>query len=178
MAVQTAFLRGQKGETWEGGMRVPTIFYWTNHIAAGKVSLALGSQLDFLATFAELAGAPIPNKTLDSYSLVPVLLGQAAVSSRDSVFYYRDATLMAARYGNYKAHYFTRSGWGLDKPEKQDPPLLYHLGHDPSEQYQLNVTEYSSVLEQINSVVEAHNKTIGSLPPSQLDMYDYDCKTV
>lgn len=43
-----------------------------------QVSLALGSQLDFLATFAELAGAPIPNKTLDSYSLVPVLLGQAA----------------------------------------------------------------------------------------------------
>ena len=43
-------------------------------------------------------------------------------------------------------------------------------------QYQLNATEYASILEQINSVVEAHNKTIGSLPPSQLDLYDYDCK--
>ena len=43
-------------------------------------------------------------------------------------------------------------------------------------QYQLNATEYSSILEEINSVVEAHNKTIGSLPPSQLDPYDFDCK--
>ena len=36
--------------------------------------MSLGSQLDLIATFAELANAKLPNKTLDSYSLVPTLL--------------------------------------------------------------------------------------------------------
>ena len=40
-----------------------------------QVSVAVGSQLDFLATYAELAGVPVPNRTLDSHSLVPILFG-------------------------------------------------------------------------------------------------------
>ena len=36
--------------------------------------MSLGSQLDLIATFAELANTKLPNKTLDSYSLVPTLL--------------------------------------------------------------------------------------------------------
>ena len=32
-------LRGQKGETWEGGLRVPGIFYWPGMIAPGEVGL-------------------------------------------------------------------------------------------------------------------------------------------
>ena len=38
-----------------------------------QVSVAVGSQLDFMATYAELAGVPLPNITLDSHSLTPVL---------------------------------------------------------------------------------------------------------
>ena len=41
-----------------------------------QVSLALGSHLDLLATFAELAQVKLPNKTLDSFSLVPVLFNE------------------------------------------------------------------------------------------------------
>ena len=40
-----------------------------------EVSLAIGSQLDLMATYAELAGVPLPNKTLDSHSLTSVLFG-------------------------------------------------------------------------------------------------------
>lgn len=79
-------------------------------------------------------------------------------SVRETVFYYRAHTLMAVRYGDYKAHYVTRSGWNLDPPEvykcdsvdmththspspsqKHDPPILYHLGHDPSEAVSLTL---------------------------------------
>ena len=35
----------------------------------------MGSQLDLMATYAELAGVPVPNRTLDSHSLVPILFG-------------------------------------------------------------------------------------------------------
>ena len=40
-----------------------------------QVSVAMGSQLDLMATYAELAGVPVPNRTLDSHSLVPILFG-------------------------------------------------------------------------------------------------------
>uniref|UniRef100_A0A1X7SN44 Sulfatase N-terminal domain-containing protein n=1 Tax=Amphimedon queenslandica TaxID=400682 RepID=A0A1X7SN44_AMPQE len=53
---------------------VPTIFSWPGRIPSGKVSMSLGSHLDLLATFAELASVKLPNKTLDSYSLAPLLL--------------------------------------------------------------------------------------------------------
>ena len=36
--------------------------------------MSLGSQLDLMATFAELASVKLPNKTLDSHSLAPLLL--------------------------------------------------------------------------------------------------------
>lgn len=40
-----------------------------------------------------------------------------SVGVRDTIFYYRARTLMAVRHHDYKAHFFTRSGFGLDPPE-------------------------------------------------------------
>jgi arylsulfatase A-like enzyme len=50
-------LRGAKGSTWEGGVRVPAIVRWPGKVAAGKTSDAIFSTLDVLPTFAALAGA-------------------------------------------------------------------------------------------------------------------------
>ena len=53
-------LRGNKGSTWEGGMRVPTIAWWPGKIPAGTSSDAICGMFDILPTFAALAGAAVP----------------------------------------------------------------------------------------------------------------------
>src|SRR6185295_11364685 len=62
-------LRDGKGTTFEGGVRVPAIFWWPGTVAPGVVR-EMGSLLDVLPTLAALAGAPLPSgRTLDGYDL-------------------------------------------------------------------------------------------------------------
>lgn len=70
-------LRGVKRDTWEGGHRVPFLARWPRHIPAGTVSDETICHVDFMATCARLLGAKLPpNAGEDSYSLLPVLLGE------------------------------------------------------------------------------------------------------
>ena len=56
----------------------------------------------------------------------PTILLTAEV--REVVFYYRATTLMAVRYGSFKAHYVTRPGWNLDPPEVGDNTVTMSRG--------------------------------------------------
>jgi uncharacterized sulfatase len=60
-------LRGAKGSTWEGGVRVPAIFWWPGTIRSSVVT-GTGSELDLLQTFAGLAEARPPT----AYFLMPL----------------------------------------------------------------------------------------------------------
>ena len=53
-------LKGNKGTTWEGGQRVPCIFYWPGHIAPGQECRELICSLDFYRTLAELGHGTMP----------------------------------------------------------------------------------------------------------------------
>ncbi len=147
-------LRDGKGCTWEGGMREPALFWWPGTIRPSVVH-ELGSTLDLLPTAAGLAGAEKPaDRTLDGYDLSPVLMGTGK-SPRDTMFFYRGTQLYAVRKGPFKAHFITQPAYGPGKPEHHDPPLLYHLEHDPGEKY--NVAEkHPEAITAIRKVVEAH----------------------
>ena len=70
-------LSGQKGTMLEGGSRVPLIASWPGTMPAGKVLKDLVDFSDFFPTFAELAGAKLPDGvTLDGRSLAAQLKGQ------------------------------------------------------------------------------------------------------
>lgn len=69
-------LRGIKRDLTDGGIRVPFIARWPGTVKANKVSEHVGYFGDFMATAAELAGAPLPATQLDSISFVPALLGK------------------------------------------------------------------------------------------------------
>jgi hypothetical protein len=43
--------------------------------------------------------------------------------------------LYAARVKNWKVHFITKSGFGLDPPVVHDPPLVFNVDADPAEQY-------------------------------------------
>ena len=148
-------LREGKGTTWEGGMREPAIFWWPGKIKAGVV-LDMGSTLDLLPTIAKITGAETPkDRIMDGYDLSPVLFGSGS-SPRREMFFYRDDRIWAARVGDYKAHYLTRSRYRNAEPEEaHNPPLLYQLAHDPGEKWNL-AAEHPEIIAKINRRVEAH----------------------
>ena len=127
-------LREGKGSTWEGGMRVPALFWWPGRIQPGVVR-QMGSTLDVLPTIAQLAGAPVPSdRPIDGYDLSEVLVGEGK-SPREEMYFYREERLFAVRRGAFKAHFRTQAGYTEPRPTRHDPPLLFHLEHDPGERY-------------------------------------------
>ncbi|MCP5520435.1 MAG: sulfatase [Verrucomicrobiales bacterium] len=160
-------LREGKGSTWEGGMREPAIAWWPGTIQPGGISRDLACTLDLLPTAADLAGATIPrDRVIDGVSLVPLLKGTGP-SSRESFFYYRGQQLYAVRKGPYKAHFITKSAYGRDPAVTHEPPALYQLENDPSEQYDV-ATAHPEILVDIQQEVERHKATLVPAP-SQLD---------
>ncbi len=70
-------ISGQKGSMLEGGSRVPLIVNWPGTTPAGKVVHDLTDFTDFLPTFAEIAGAKLPDVKIDGKSFAPQVKGQA-----------------------------------------------------------------------------------------------------
>ena len=153
-------LRGGKGSTWEGGMREPALAWWPGTIPAGSVSPAVSSTMDLFSTALVLGGAEPPsNRVIDGQNLMPVLTGETD-EGRRALFYYKAEKLYAVRMGPWKAHFrVSPDGPGTEPPPEENLPLLYHLGHDPSEQYDVS-GEHPEVLEEIRALVEEHRRDL------------------
>jgi|GEM_PF-162353 arylsulfatase A-like enzyme/phosphodiesterase/alkaline phosphatase D-like protein len=97
-------LRGGKGSTFEGGMRVPTIAWWPGKIPPGTETNAITSMMDILPTFTKLAGGKVPtDRKLDGHDIWPLLAGDKnAKSSYDAFYYFRGFNLQAVRSGDWK----------------------------------------------------------------------------
>lgn len=102
-------LRGQKGTTWEGGMRVPCLMRWPDAIPPGIECGELTTAMDLLPTFAGLAGAKTPDdRIIDGRDIRPLILGTPeARSPYDAFFYYRENELQAIRANDWKLHLLT-----------------------------------------------------------------------
>ncbi len=147
-------LRDGKGSTWEGGMRVAGIAWMPGRVKPG-VTNALAGTMDLFPTAVALAGATLPsNVTLDGHDLTPLLFESRPLPPRP-YFYYRGDQLFACRLGEWKAHFQTQTGYGQPKAEIHDPPLLFHLGRDPSEKRNV-ATDHPDVLAEIKEAVKTH----------------------
>lgn len=108
-------LRGAKGSTFEGGMRVCTIAWWPGKVAAGSQTTAITAHMDWLPTFASLAGTKAPaGRKLDGMDLSPLLLGQNGASGHDVFYYYRGFDLEAVRSGPWKYQFATKQLFNLE----------------------------------------------------------------
>ena len=148
-----------KGTTWEGGMRVPAIFWGPGLVEPG-IEEGLGSTLDLLPTISALADAPLPtDRLLDGQDLSATLAGEAA-SPRSTVFFYRGSQVFAVRDGDFKAHYRTQGEYGqFGGLEVHEPPLLYNLQHDPGEHFNV-ADDHPEVLERIDALVADHRREL------------------
>lgn len=159
-------LRDGKGSTFEGGMREPGIAWWPGTIEP-RDTMELGSTLDILPTACALAGVALPDdRAYDGYDLSPLLI-DGKESPRKEMLYYRGDELYAVRFGPWKAHFITQTGYG-GRPQKHDPPLLHNVEVDPSETTDV-ASEHPEVLTEIAAVVEKHRSDVEPVP-SQLEI--------
>jgi len=151
-------LREGKGCTFEGGMREPCIMWWPGSIEPGVVH-DMGATMDLYTTMLTLGGAEVPgDRVVDGVDISPAMFGTGS-SPRETMFYYRGAQLYAARKGQYKAHFITKPAYGKGDTVHHDPPLLYHLGHDPSEKYDI-AKDHPDVIEEIRKEVARHEANL------------------
>ena len=191
--------RGTKGTVREGGNRVPSIA-WGPKIKAGSRNYDIVGGLDYMATFAALAGAKLPEKDregqpiiFDSYDMSPVLFGTGK-SARESWFYFTENELSpgAARVGNYKAVFNLRGdngqatgglavdtnlGWKGAEKYVAVVPQVFDLWQDPQERYDLfmnNFTERTWTMVTITEAIKGLMMTYVKYPPRKLQSMGYD----
>ncbi len=71
-------MKGRKGSTDEGGVRVPCLVRWTGHIPPGTKIGQISAAIDLLPTLMDIAGINnAPKNKLDGISLKRLLLGKA-----------------------------------------------------------------------------------------------------
>ena len=125
-------LRGRKGRTDEGGMRVPCVVRWPGKILAGTSSNLITSTIDLLPTFVAISGGEIPNdRIIDGVNIWPILSGKTKINIREAFFYYQMDQLQAVRSGDWKLFVEMNSkkrNWG--KPEGRRELALYNLAED------------------------------------------------
>lgn len=122
-------LRGAKGTTWEGGPRVPGIF-WGPGLVQPQTVFDMASTLDLLPTVAALAGARLPaGRVLDGHDFGGTLR-HGAPSPRGEFFYCLEKRLEAVRQGPWK--YRHAPGGAAE---------LFHLERDPSERHDVSARE-------------------------------------
>ena len=118
-------LRGNKGEVWEGGFRVPFAIQWQGVLPKGSVYEYPVSSLDIGTTIVSLSGAEIPqDKPLDGVNLIPFLTGKDKSPPHPSIYLRKyDNNVFAVRNGNEK----------LVLSHKGASPQLFDLEEDISE---------------------------------------------
>jgi len=141
-------LRGTKGTTWEGGVRVPAIVRWPEGIPGGRVSADMVSELDLFPTFVHAAGARMPDdRTMDGYDLLPLLRGEGS-SARHELFYLLGAVPEAVRIDAWKLRLASPAGRAGVAGSAVTTPELYDLDRDPGERFDV-AKDYPEVVERL-----------------------------
>lgn len=190
--------RGTKGTVREGGNRVPALA-WGPGIKPGSRSADIVGGLDYMATFASLAGVKLPENDregkpiiFDSYDMSPVLFGKGK-SGRKSWFYFTEDELTpgAARVGNYKAVFNLRGddgahtgglavdsnlGWKGAQSYVATVPQVFDLWQDPQERYDVfmnNYSEHTWTLVTINAAINELMQSYLKHPPRKIQSETY-----
>ncbi len=143
-------LRGEKGQLYEGGVRVPFVVSWPAVLKPGQFADAV-SSLDVFPTAVAAAGGEAPKGvTLDGVNLVPHLKGEAKTSLADRALFWRTGggTNISVRKGSYK---LVRMG--------KKPAELYDLSADGSEKTDLAGTK-ADIAAALQKELDAWNATL------------------
>ena len=186
--------RGEKGTTWEGGVRVPALVRWPGKIAPRTELNGIQSHEDLFVTLAAAAGLPDIKEQLlkgykaggmqykvhlDGYNQLDYWTGKSKESARKEYFYYDETDLMAVRVKGWKMHIGVKpegSWWN----EKYYPsvPYVFNLLMDPMEKMDPESHEWGYIGRKFfaqkmwaptaaSSFLAAHLKSLQDYPPRQ-----------
>lgn len=138
-------LRGRKGWTYDGGVRVPGIVRWPGRIKARGVSDEPLATIDFFQTALALSGEPNPASAaklpLDGRNALPFLLGQTKQAPENLYLFFDKEFLQTARWGKWKIHVarwniprYTGAS-GQQKNNKLKNPELFDMTLDAGESF-------------------------------------------
>ena len=117
---------GIKRSLTDGGIRVPCIAWWPGRIGPGRVTEHVAYFGDWMATAAQLAGAPVP-AGCDSVSFAPTLLGDAGQTAHEWLYW-------EFHEGGFRQAALYRGRWkGLRSGSPEAPVRLFDLQSDPAE---------------------------------------------
>ncbi len=160
-------LRGGKGSTWEGGVRVPTLAWWPGRVPAGSVNDAVAATIDLLPTFVALAGGAVPTTpVIDGRDITPILLGQSKESAREAHYYFSGYDLQAVRQGRWKLALAPQSD-GLGKNAAKTAPglRLYDLDAEIGEQTDV-AARHPEVVAKLKALADKMSAEIGGRAPA------------
>jgi arylsulfatase len=148
---QTPF-HGEKGTTWEGGMRIPMMVRWPGVVKPGTQYNEIISLIDWFPTLCAAAGIPdIKEKMkagfagaggksfrvhLDGYNFMPFFKGEAQTPPRDAIYYFdQGGNLNAIRWNDWKLSFATASKGNIATATREVPSwaLIANLRMDPYE---------------------------------------------
>uniref|UniRef100_UPI0030F7A0B9 arylsulfatase n=1 Tax=uncultured Wocania sp. TaxID=2834404 RepID=UPI0030F7A0B9 len=142
-----------KGFVYEGGIRVPMIASWPNHIKSESKTNLISAHYDVMATLSELVGFEKPLDT-DGISFLPTLLGKDNQIKHEFLFW---------EYPEYGGQVAIRMGdWKLVrqnlKTTKKEPTLeLYNLLNDPTESNNV-ANKYPEIIKQAEAIFKREHQ--------------------
>lgn len=167
-------LRGGKGSTWEGGVRVPTLAWWPGKIGAGTVCDTVTGTIDVLPTLVGLSGGKVPEEpVIDGCDISTLLLGKTRESARKAHFYFSSYNLQAVRRGPWKLAVMPqKESKGIDelKDGIGNEPRLYNLDQEIGEQTN-RAAEHPEIVEELRGLIEAKRIEIeaGKRPAGEVE---------
>jgi len=186
--------RGEKGTTWEGGVRVPAVVRWPGKIPAGSASNGIQSHEDLYVTLAAAAGAADIKEELlkgkkmgamtykvhlDGYNNLDHWTGKTEKSARNQYFYYDESDLTGLRVGDWKMSFAVKEdGLWWDPLVYPRVPYLFNLRMDPMELFDPHSPEWGYMGRKLfaeklwtlipaQGLIAAHIKSLQEWPPRQ-----------
>lgn len=167
-------LRGGKGSTWEGGVRVPTVAWWPGKIAAGGVCDTVAGTIDLLPTVAALSGGRVPDdRVIDGRSIAPLLAGETTEAAREAHYYFKGYSLDAVRQGPWKLAVRPQPetmGREAEDDASGAGPRLYHLDEEIGEHTNV-ASKYPEIVARLTKLIEAKSSEIeaGKRPAGEVE---------
>ena len=165
-------LRGTKGTTWEGGMRLPLIIRWPEKIKPGTISNSVATSMDLLPTLAAITENSLQeNNIIDGENIESILFQPENNFHHKPFFYYLHNTLCAVRSGQWKLHVVRSKrtknrtggtgGFGTKAVLKSTNVLeLYDLSKDPHEDHNV-ASDNPEIVKELSSYLEDCRKDLG-----------------
>lgn len=164
--------RESKQTSFDGGVRVPTLFWWPGIIPANTSCDELASTIDVLPTVAKLIGASLPSHAIDGKDIRPLMFGEEGARSPHAYFpHYHHSELQGVRNADWKLvfpHKYGslngRPGGTGGLPVKYDSNMaelaLYNRRNDPGETTNL-IDQYPEIYDELSKVADAYRKELG-----------------